>query len=309
MLESLVDNIDGQQRILAAVAARSTLTKSLPAVAAYSLGVIPLARDADLVTFAAFPEASPDIVKPLERHYGRPARIMPFDENVMSLFLDRIYLKGDSLNLNTFRSPDFLEDPTEHEKLFSAKVEEPEAAGSKVAAGEIVMADLDLWSEIRNLDRPHAPGLDEYRLDHFEPAFRRDGDRWIVWASKPLDRKVSLFLQISEAGDGDDFMRRLYSAPVEAWPWVIFKSEVQVLSVARDGRLQVYVDGVSEFVGPGESRELKTEYHLVRFGNRFRRRLTLTVRGVWKIPRERLEYETPFRGAGGEELRRWIRVG
>lgn len=309
MIEPLAENVEAQQKALLAAEARPTLTKLIPAVAAYTLGVIPISREDEGVVFATFPGICPEVRQVLKRHAGAPVVTVEFDENVMAFFLDKIYLKGHGSNIHTFKTPEFLGDPANHDRLFSAKVEKPEPSGSQLPFEFLALCDLHLASELHNLDRPQPARLESYRLGEFCPAFRRDADGWTIWAEEALDEDVPLLLQFSEDYAGEEFYRDLSAVVVKAWPHVIFPSEVQLLGIDREGALQVYMDGTLEKVQPGRPRTLATEYYLVRHGWRFHRRLTLTVRNLVKAKRDEVRYAPPFRGAGAEELRRWLATG
>ena len=86
MIESLAVNVEAQQKALLAAEARPTLTKIIPAVAAYTLGVIPISREDEGVVFAAFPGICPAVPEVLRRHAGAPVVMVEFDENVMARF-------------------------------------------------------------------------------------------------------------------------------------------------------------------------------------------------------------------------------
>jgi hypothetical protein len=306
MLENLADNVEAQQRKLAEVAMKPTLTRLVNRVAAYCLGSIPLEREEDGIAFACFPGSCPAIAGVLRRHLGAEARLIPFDENVMGFFLDKIYVKGKGINIHTFAKPDFLLDPAMDSKLFEAKVEDPAAAGSELPPAEIVLARIELSSSIANLDRPGAAPLDGYRLGEFQPAFRRDGNEWTVWSPEPLPDSIPVLVQFAEEHGGEEFYRDLSAVAVSTWPHVLFPSEIQLLGVTREGGIILYLDGSTATVRPGETREMSTVYHLVRHGYRFRRALRLTVSLVARVRRTAIRYMPPFRGAGAEELRTWL---
>jgi len=309
MQESFTDNVDAQQKALAAVAARPTLTRLIPAAGAYGLGVIPLARTDDGLSVATFPRICPGALAALRRHVGAPVLPVEFDENVMAFFVDKIYLQGQGVNIHTFRSPDFLDDPASDQKLFSPKIEQPEARGSLLPAGDIVLADLSLSSEIHNLDVPRPAGLDNYRLGEFCPAFRNDGGTWTVWAEQPLAPEVPLILQVAEDYGGEEFFRDLSAIAVREWPAILFPSEIQVLGVGEDGALALYLDGSTHSIAPGTADTYRTEYWLVRHGWRFHRRLSVHAHAVARVPRATIRYASPFQGAGAAELRRWLFPG
>lgn len=309
MLEELADNVEAQQRLLAEVAQKPALTRLVNRVASYTLGVIPIARADDAIVFARFPGGAPGVEAVLGRHVQAPVRLVDFDENVMSFFVDRLYLKGKSVNIHTFGSEGFLDDPASDAKLMEPKAEAPSPAGSEVPPGDLVLADFELLSDLANLDRGQAARLDNYRLGEFCPAFRRDGDRWIVWSPEPVPTEASVLLQFAEGRGGEEFFRDLSAIAVREWPHVIFPSEVQLLGASRDGGLHVYLDGATTLVRPGEPRELRTEYFMLRHGYRWRRRITMSFAMVTKVRRSALRYEPPFRGAGAEEFRKWLRTG
>ena len=138
---------------------------------------------------------------------------------------------------------------------------------------------------------------------------RRDGDRWTVWAAGPLPEDAPMFIQYSEDYSGGEFFRDITAEAVREFPFILFPSEVQILGCQPDGALDLYLDGRTHRVAPGETPVLGTEYWLVRHGHRFHRKLTVQVKGVWLVKREELEFAPPFRGAGAAELARWLRSG
>lgn len=306
--EGLAGNPDAQQRALAEVSDKSTLTRLLPAVAAYSLGAIPLSREDDGIVLATFPGICPGALALLQRHLGAPVRPVEFDENVMAFFVDKIYLNGRGVNIHTFRTPDFLDDPANDERVLSPKVEHPEAAGGGLDPGKVVLADLALASELRDLENPAPARLDAWRLGEFCPGFRKDDGRWTVWLPGPLPPDVPLLLQFSEDYSGGEFFRDLTGEPVREFPYILFPSEVQILGLRPDGALLLYVDGATHAVAPGETPVFGTEYWLVRHGHRFHRKLAVSVRAVALADRAALDIRPPFAGAGALELRRWLQA-
>lgn len=307
--EALVGNPEAQQRALTAVAARDALTRLIPAVAAYSLGAIPLSRDEDGIAMATFPGICPGALALLRRHLGAVVKPVEFDEGVMQFFVDKIYLNGRGVNIHTFRNADFLDDASNDEKVLAAKVERPEPTGSALPAGDLVLADMHLASHLKNLDNPQPLRLDSWRLGEFCPGFRNEGGKWTVWTAGPFPADAPLFLQYSENYDGDEFFRDLTGEPVREFPFILFPSEVQILGVGAAGALDLYVDGVTHRIEPGSTPTLQAEYWLVRHGQRFHRKLTVDVRGVWNVKREEVDFAPPFRGAGAAELRKWLGAG
>lgn len=305
-LEALVGDPEAQQRVLTGVSERSTLTRLLPAVGAYSLGAIPLSRDDDGISIATYPGICPGALALLGRHLGAVVKPVEFDENVMTFFIDKIYLGGRGVNIHTFNSAGFLDDPANDEKVLSAKVESPETGVSALDPAQIVLADIHLSSVLRNLDTGQPPRLETWRLGEFCPGFRRDGDQWIIWASTPLPPEAPLFIQYSEGYDGHEFFRDLTAEPVTEFPFILFPSEVQILGVEASGALVLYLDGVTHRLEPGLTPVLCAEYWLVRHGHRFHRTLEVGVRGIWVVNRANLRLEPQFRGAGAEELRKWL---
>jgi hypothetical protein len=306
MEEAAPESVEAQQRILEAASRRSSLTRLLTPVAAYSLGAIPVARDEDGLALATFPGICAGAVETLRRVLGVPLKLLPFDENVITFFLDKIYLKGRGINIQTFSTPDFLGTPACDAKLLTVKVETPEGSGVGIGPDEIVLADLHLRSELHNLDRPQPARLDSYRLGEFCPAFRRQNGEWLVWSGEPLPDDVPLLLQLSEDYGGEEFYKDLSAFGIREFPHVVFPSEVQLLGLAPRGALHVYVDGASRWVEPGSTVALEAEYWLLRHGWRFHRKIAVQVRGLAVAKRSSLRREPQFRGAGAEELRKWL---
>ncbi len=305
--ESLVGNPEAQQRALSEVAEKASLTRLLPAVAAYSLGAIPLSRDDDGIAMATFPGICAGALGLLRRHLGAIVKPVEFDENVMAFFVDKIYLNGRGVNIHTFKSPDFLDDPRNDERVLSLKIEHPEPATSRAVPGKIVLLDIHLASELADLDNPQPARLEAWRLGEFCPGFRRNGDRWIVWSPGPLSPDAPLFIQYSEHYSGSEFFRDITGEAVGEFPFILFPSEVQILGVGADGTVDVYVDGTTHPVAPGQTPTLGTEYWLVRHGHRFHRKLTIGVKDVRLVDRGALDMTPPFRGAGAPELANWLR--
>ncbi|MCE9581982.1 MAG: hypothetical protein K8T20_05645 [Planctomycetes bacterium] len=304
--EALEGNPEAQQRALTEIAERASLTRLLPAVGAYSLGAIPLSRDDDGISMATYPGICPAALALLRRHLGAPIKPIAFDEEVMTFFVKKIYLGDHGVNLHTFRSADFLDNPANDEKVLSVKVESPETGVSALDPGRIALADIHLSSVLRNLDTGQPPRLETWRLGEFRPGFRRDGDRWTIWAANPVPTDAPLFIQYSEEYEGDEFFRDISAEAVREFPFILFASEVQVLGVEASGALVLYVDGATHRIEPGSTPALQAEYWLVRHGHRFHRKLEIRVRGIWVESRDSLNFEPPFRGAGAEELRKWL---
>ncbi|NUN48084.1 MAG: hypothetical protein HUU15_04550 [Candidatus Brocadiae bacterium] len=306
MEESLQDNVEAQQRALAGLEGKSTILRLISAVGSYSLGVIPLRRGEDGLVLATFPGICPAALAVVRRRLQMPLCPVAFDENVMMFFIDKLYLKGRGVNIHTFPREDFLEDEANDERVLSLKEEKPEGTGSALAADEIVLADLRLRSELRNLDRPAPPALDAWRLGEFCPAWRGDGDRFRVWSEQPLPKEIPLLLQYSEDYHGDEYYRDLTAVAVGEWPQVLFPSEVQILGIREDGALDLYLDGATHRIPPGSNPVLRTSYCLVRHGYRFRRSIEVRVREIARVRRDALAFDPPFRGAGAPELRKWL---
>lgn len=305
--ESLVGNPEAQQRALSEVAEKASLTRLLPAVAAYSLGAIPLSRDDDGIALATFPGICSGALGLLRRHLGAPVKPVEFDENVMAFFVDKIYLNGRGVNIHTFASPDFLDDPRNDERVLSLKVEHPEPAIAGANPGKIVLLDVHLASALADLDNPQPARLEAWRLGEFCPGFRREGDRWTVWSAAPLPADAPLFIQYSEHYSGGEFFRDITGEAVREFPFILFPSEVQILGVRAEGTVELYLDGATHSIAPGQTPVLGTEYWLVRHGHRFHRRLTVAVKGVWLADRRNIDVAPPFRGAGAPELANWLR--
>ncbi len=305
--EALAGNPEAQQRALSEVAEKVSLTRLLPSVAAYSLGAIPLSRDDDGIALATFPGICSGALGLLRRHLGAPLKPVEFDENVMAFFVDKIYLNGRGVNIHTFKSPDFLDDPRNDERVLALKVEHPEPATAELNPGKIVLLDVHLASALSDLDDPQPARLEAWRLGEFCPGFRREGDRWTVWSAAPLPADAPLFIQYSEHYSGGEFFRDITGEAVREFPFILFPSEVQILGVRANGTVELYLDGVTHSIAPGQTPVLGTEYWLVRHGHRFHRKLTVGVKGVWLADRGNIDVAPPFRGAGAPELANWLR--
>jgi len=306
--EALAGNPEAQQRALSEVAGKASLVRLLPAAGAYSLGAIPLSRDEDGIAVATFPGVCPGALALLRRHLGALVKPVEFDENVMAFFVNKIYLNDRGVNIHTFRTAAFLDDPANDEKILSVKDEHPNPTAAAVDAGHTVLVDVHLASELDDLDSRQPARLDSWRLGEFCPGFRRNGNRWTVWAAGALPQDSPLFIQYSEDYSGGEFFRDLTAEAVREFPFILFPSEVQILGVAKDGTLDLYLDGKTHQVAPGQTPVLGTEYWLVRHGHRFHRKLKVEIKGVWLVRRTDLDVAPPFRGAGALELRNWLRT-
>jgi len=263
------------------------LTSFLSPEAASAFGAFPVDTEDETLVVAVPSWADPRLYALLGKALGRPVRPVPMEGDLVLGFIARVYLVDAFPNFHTFPDPDFVKE--ENLPLLVCGKEEPLPAPSiEIPADAVLLLDLVLVSELRNLDRYE--GEVKFHSGDLEIPFSRRGGEVRVYGGA-LEPAVRILLKLSYVYEGMEHRHGFKAHRLEALPHALHPTELQIVSVAENGETGFWVfDGVRS-VTPGSVASLACTYHFLNFGNRYRRILTLHVLGATVVPRDGLVIE------------------
>lgn len=281
-------DIRAQVERLEAVRADEDLLKLFTPVVAAGFGAIPVARRG-ITLEVAFPKSvRPATVVALGRALG--VRVEPWfaEDAVLQAYLARLYLRGQSVNFNTFLDEDFLARPEALPLLLVEKENEPVKPHVRADPGRLVLLDMAYRSVLEDLDGSSPPS--PYEAGDTDRPFDLDEDGGGAILHRPDDpaREVLLLVSESYCYEGCEHRRGWRAHEVQALPHLIHPSEVQVCGLESDGTLHFYVYDRVERVRPGQTQRFDLRYHFLSFGHRYRRSIAIQVYALRNVKREDL---------------------
>ncbi len=297
----------GQIERLEAARRDPALIALVPRVVAAGFGAIPLGQAGGALEVAVAESASPAAVAALGRVLGRPVVPVPFGDALIQVYLRRIYLKDDTLNFHTFIEEDFLEREECLRLLREEKEHEPVRPHLHPDPARVALLDFAYRSVLHNLDARAAPA--PFAAGETDLAFRPDpeGGGALLYRREDLPLGVLIVAQESFSYEGIEHAHGWRTHEVRKLPHMIHPTELQIVGIEPDGTLHFYVYDRVERVRPGEPpRRLDVTYHFLSAGQRYRRRLSLKVYGIYSVPRARLRRTVDPITWEPEHLARWL---
>ena len=286
-----LESTRGQKAALEAVEKSRRLREAIAPITAVACGVVPLgpvpAADdtAAPLIMAVTQRAHPDVAVALQDGLRRRIEVVRCDSALVRRTIEKVYVRRRGLNLQTFQSPDFLGEPGTGKKLLCEKVEKLPPVNCAPAADRIVLLDVSLHSILINIDRQEPSDLG---VGPSELGFKIVGGRPVLFQDEPPADDEILIVQRACLYDGVEHAHGIGSEAVETLPHVLHPTEIQIVGLAPDGSLTFHLYDHCVTLAPGEEGRFEVEYYYLRFGMRYHRRLILTVRGIWCVPRDGL---------------------
>jgi len=278
-------DIKAQVERLEAVRADEDLLKLFPPVVAAGFGAIPLARRGPTLEVAFARSVNPAAVTALGRALG--VRVEPWlaEDAVLQAYLSRLYLRGTSVNFNTFLDEGFLARPDALPLLLVEKDGEPVKPHVRADHGRLVLLDMAYRSVLEDLDGTPPPS--PYEAGDTERPFDldRDGDGAMLHRPEDPPRDVLLLISESYCYEGCEHRRGWRAHDVRELPHLVHPSEVQICGLESDGTLHFYVYDRVERVRPGQSPRFDLRYHFLSFGHRYRRSIAVRVYALRPVKR------------------------
>ncbi|MBI2194390.1 MAG: hypothetical protein HYU36_20625 [Planctomycetes bacterium] len=277
-----------------------TLTPAL----AVGFGVFPLAAKEDYVVIGHIPGVCPDCFTFLENYYGKEIVAVQLDEKVATAAIHEAYLKGQSINHDTFSEPDFLLKPENESKLLNEKQDEIGSVKEDLNPEEVLFLETSYRSVRVNLD---SAGQDDEKeqIDSEEIPFKVMGGTPTVY-QKPIASETFLVERRNYRYEGCENRQGIARIDVQAMPHVIHPSELQVTEVHADGSLTLYVYDHFKRVAAGSTARFDVPYYFISFGQRYRRLLTFRIHALWKFRREQVLYASEAPTWDLEDMARWF---
>ncbi len=306
--------IKAQVSRLEAVKADPKLVSVLSSVVAASFGVIPLAVNDEngerRIEVAAAPTVNGAAMELLGRILERRVEVVPFEPQLVQIYLSRLYLKSESVNFNTFVEEDFLARPESIDRLTTEKDGEPVKPHVRPDPERIVLLDLAYRSVLENLD-VHM-GSTKYEAGETELPFGvvrgpiEGMGRAVLRRDEDLPPSVLILASESYSYDGIEHSHGFRAHEIRKLPHNIHPTEVQITGVESTGAVHFYVYDRVVRVAPGETPRFDLAYHFLSGGNRYRRRLAIQVYELTTVKRiaiRRTSEPIPWTPA---HLTRWL---
>lgn len=259
---------------------------TLPLAAIF--GVIPLEEAGPRLCVASGRSTSPSALDVLAKILDRPLDPVACEDWVISYYLNRIYLGGQPFDLPTFLEEDFLRKPVNWPLLTRQKECKPPSGPSLLPPDLVAALDLSYRSVMQNVDHPHEPEFQSIGADGVPFVFF--GDRLLLSRGPCLDPQVQLLAKESFSYAGCEHFTGFSGHEIREFPFFIHPSEVQVLSVGKEGDLELYLYDKVERVKPDGPRTWKLSYYFLSAGRQYRRELTIRIHGLCAVPRKCLVY-------------------
>lgn len=282
----------------------------VPAITAVSCGVLPLGTEdgsdpslaPDVPLFlAAFPSVHADVPLLLSRAMHRPVECVDFEPSLVIGAIEKFYMCEGGLNLQTFEHPDFLLASASAPKILHEKVEDLPTVHWHPHPETLTLIDLSLHSILTNLDGNDTTDLTSTSADF---AFKFLDEKPLIFLDEPLAEDAGLLVQRSFLYDGCEHVHGFGGEPASNLPYVLHPSEVQIVGLADSGAVTIHLYDHTVTLPPGERGTFEIEYHYLRHGMRYHRRIVVAVHGVWRARRETLVYADYERHAEAEDLER-----
>ena len=287
----------------------SPLTALVPRVVAAGFGIIPLDAGKGYLEVAAAHGLGNDALRALSQLLKRDIRVVRVRESLVQETFARVYPDHDAINFHTFLTDDFLTRAPEYALLLEEKPFTPVESVVERDPARLAVLDYGYQSLLWNLDGP--PLKPAFRAGATELCF--DVDRTVdppvivIPRRKPVPQNVLVLARESFAtSGGPEHAHGFRSHEVQTLPFMIHPTELQITGLREDGALELLIYDRVERVKPGDRRRFEVEYCFLSMGQRLRRRLVLTIVGLYFVDRTALRYQEDEPPWTAEHLRRWL---
>jgi hypothetical protein len=284
------------------------LLDAIPRVIAAGFGVVPLGRIDGGIEVACAPSCTAEALRALERTTGLRIRSVPMHEGLVHVYVSRLYLEGAAVNFHTFETGDFLDDPASDRKLRTEKDESSLTVEWAPPADGIALLDYAYRTDLRSEDHPlQEPSFEAGPLEiGFEVVEDEDGPLALLEAGTEPGGDVGILARESYSVTGMEHRHGWRTHEIDAAPFMIHPSEVQIVGLTREGALRLWVYDRTVEVRPGESPTFSLVYWFLSMGQRLRRQLEVRIHRLTVLPRSRLRPVGEALPWQAEHLRRWL---
>jgi hypothetical protein len=281
------NDLPGRVRLLEKAQKDKRLQAFLSSESASAFGAYPLGTEKETLVVAVPAWADLTLYPLLGRAIGRPIRPVPMESDLVLGYIFRAYLTGEFPNFHTFPDPEFV---TEENLplLITGKVEPLPPSVLKVPKDHVLLLDLALQSDLKNLDRYE--GDMRIHPGEMEIPFSRENSTVRVFGGA-VGEEVRILLKLSYRYEGMEHRHGFTSKRLEDLPFVLHPTELQLLLARDKGDTGFWVFDSVQTVPAGERATLSCTYHFLNFANRYRRTLTLKILGTEIVPVAALRIE------------------
>lgn len=278
------------------------LRGAVPPIVVASFGVFPLGLSRGRLTLACPEWVRGPLLSILEA--GLEAEVEPlyFEKEIILGYITKVYLQDGMVNVNTFSEKDFLRE-SNFPFLFREKEDGPAGCENLLPPHLLLTLDVSFRSTLRNLDRKE--GYPFFAAESLDVPFSRNG-RGLVVHSGPVDPGTFCLVKRSNLYAGVENRHGYAEHRVDALPFDIHPTEVQLRGVDAAGRVELSVLEETKETGPGERAAYRCSYHFLHFGNRYRRDIELRVHEAALWEREAIRYGSCQPRWSVEDLDRWL---
>ncbi len=278
------------------------LKSAVPAVVASSFGVYPLAKNGGSLTLACPEWVRGDLLMILEKGLGVKVCPLYFEKEIILGYITKVYLQERLVNINTFESEDFLFSANPSE-IFREKKEDGDGCEMGLDGAKVLFLDISFRSVLRNIDRME--GYPFFAAGDLDVPFKRDGGAVNVFSEK-LSPDTFCVVKRSDLYTGIENRHGFSEHRVDALPFSIHPTEVQMKRIEGDGTLTMNVYGRDLRIRPGERPVMGCRYYFLHFGSRYMRAIDLKVHDLWVTDRSSLAYEAEQPRWSMSDLDRWL---
>jgi len=278
------------------------LRMAVPPIIAASFGVYPLALVDRRITVACPAWVEKDLLSFLEQGLDLEVEPIYFDREIILGYITKVYLRDRMVDVNTFGRIDFLS-PDNLSSLFAEKEDSPGPYDMGLPSHLLLTLDLSFRSTLENLDRKE--GYPFFATETMDVPFERNGQGLSVFGG-PVAEDTFCLVKRSNLYAGVENRHGYAEHRVNALPFHIHPSEVQLLKVETDGRVELLLFDRQEETGPGDRPLWQCEYYFLYFGSRYRRRIEVQIHDVAVWNRDELHYRDRQPKWSVDDLGRWL---
>lgn len=262
-----------------------------PVVAA-GFGVVPMSQCARTIEVASARDRAPGSLAALAELLKRKVKVHAVHEALVHHYISRLYLQRGGVDFPTFSEPGFLENSECVQRLGEQKSEEVPELAWGVPSGSIGVLDYDYRTDLRSLDAAVPPlqfqAAEPVLPFAWDPAGESPATANLLLGGSDLPGADAVVIaRESYLTTGMEYAHGWRRHELTAQRFVVHPSEIQVVGVGADGRLQIYAYGVLHELAVGGQRKISLDYYFLSMGQRLRRQITLTVLGWSVIERQR----------------------
>jgi len=278
----------------------------IPSVLAVGFGIIPLEVHSDYVVVGHVPDIYHGCFKFLESYFGREIIPAPIDDKIMVAAISEGYIKGDQINHDTFPDSEFVLKAENETKLINEKQDQVGSVICDLDPEEVVFLETSYHSSLHNLDRPEEP--EEEEIESEDIPFKVIDGRPHVYKD-PVGGDALVIERRNYCYEGCETRQGISRHEINALPYMIHPTEIQITQVHRDGSLRLYIYDRIEELQVGSSSYFEVPYHFISFGHRYSRMLTCRFHAVHKFRRDEIVcVEEPLEW-DVSDTERWFNLG